>query len=168
MIVALTGFMGSGKSSSGKELAGILGYRFVDTDDYVAHKAGKSVPELLSDSEERFRALEAEAVRDVFIMSRIEGFDLVVALGGGSLMNPEIRNLVFSQSTCCYLKTSMEILRERLRSCTDRPLLQTENPDTLFEERRSAYEQAPLTVTTDNRTPFEVASEILRSLANAH
>lgn len=156
--------MGSGKSSAGKGLAELLGCRFIDLDEYIVHKAGKSIPDIFAEDPLRFRALEAEAVRDVFIMSRIEGFNVVLALGGGSLLNPETRALVFSQSSCCYLKATMETLRKRLQGSTDRPLLQHGDLDTLFEERRSAYELAPLTVTTDNRTPSEIASEILSRL----
>lgn len=163
MIVTLTGFMGSGKSSTGRELAGLTGYRFTDLDEYISHKAGKTIPQLLSESEERFRALEAEAVRDIFIMSRIEGFDVVLALGGGSLMNPEIQTLVQSRSTLVYLRTGIETLVCRLEgSEKDRPLLKKCAVADLMEQRLSGYGLASVIVDTDGKSPAQVAGEIYR------
>lgn len=161
MIVTLTGFMGSGKSSTGRELAGLTGYRFTDLDEYISHKAGKTIPQLLSESKERFRALEAEAVRDIFIMSRIEGFDVVLALGGGSLMNPEIQTLVQSRSTLIYLRTGIETLVCRLEGLEkDRPLLKKCAVADLMEQRLSGYGLASVIVDTDGKSPAQVAGEI--------
>ena len=162
MIVTLTGFMGTGKSSTGRELAGMLGCRFTDLDEYISHKAGKTIPELFEDSEERVRALEAEAVRDIFIMSRIEGFDVVLALGGGSLMNPEIQTLVKGKSTLVCLTADSQTIMERLHSSeTERPLLKKDSIASLMEQRRPGYELASVFVNTDGKTAVEVAKEIL-------
>lgn len=165
MIVALTGFMGAGKSSTGKELSRILGCRFTDLDEYITHKAGKSISELFSEGEERFRALEAEAVRDVFIMSRIEGFDLVVALGGGSLINPEILSLVTRESTLVWLIASNETLKKRLEGTErQRPLLEKSNIDFLFGQRIPGYEKSVIRLDTEDKTPAEAAEEIANLL----
>ena len=164
MVVALTGFMGSGKSSAGELLAGLLGWRFTDLDAYIVHKAGKDIPAIFTEGEERFRALEAEAVRDVVIMSEIEGFDVVLALGGGSLMNPETRKLIASHSRCFYLETSLEILKERLSDTDGRPALEGSSLEELFERRRPGYETARFKVFTDPLTPEQTAQEIFRQL----
>ena len=165
MVITLTGFMGCGKSSVGEELARLLSFRFCDLDAYIVHKAGKDIPAIFAENPERFRALEAEAVRDNIIMSEIEGFDLVLALGGGALMNPEVEKLVLGHSRCVYLETSLEALQERLEGCCDRPLLGTKSIADLFEERRPGYEKAGLKVGTDGRTPGQVAQDIFRLLA---
>lgn len=161
MIVALTGFMGSGKSEAGKELSLLLGYRFVDLDRYIEHKTGQSVAELFAGEEDRFRALEAEAARDNFIMSRIEGFDLVISLGGGALMNPEILNLVTKESCLVWLKATPDTLSTRLEGTErERPLLAKAGIAELMEQRMPGYMSARFSIDTDGKTPGQTAQEI--------
>ena len=149
MIVSLTGYMGSGKSSTGSELAGLLGWEFIDLDEYIEGKIGRSVGEIIAqDGETRFRAVEAEALRDVVIMHRLTGENLVLALGGGTIMTPSVRRLILEDTLCVYLKTSFGHLKKRLSEVRWGP------------ERQSVYEKAALTVVTDGKTPHEVAEEI--------
>ena len=69
MIVSITGFMGSGKSSVGAELATLLGFEFIDLDCYIEEKIGLSIKDIFEmQGEEGFRAIEAEALRDVVVM----------------------------------------------------------------------------------------------------
>ena len=77
--------MGSGKSSVGRELASLTGLLFIDLDEYIEHKTGQSIPGIIADGEDRFRAIEAEAFRDIFIMREIRNESAVVALGGGTV-----------------------------------------------------------------------------------
>lgn len=161
MTVALTGFMGSGKSSVGKELSALLGCPFFDLDEYIVHKAGESIPEIFRDSEDRFRALEAEALRDIVIMREILHEDGVVALGGGTILNPELRILLETRTRCVYLSTTAETIRQRLGSeCAGRPLFDGNTLESLMEERRPLYEQSALAVSTDGKTPAQIAEEI--------
>lgn len=141
--------MGSGKSSTGSELAGLLGWEFIDLDAYIEGKIGRSVGEIIAqDGETRFRAVEAEALRDVVIMHQLTGENLVLALGGGTIMTTSVRRLILEDTLCVYLKTSFEQLRERLSEGRWGP------------ERQPVYEMAALTVVTDRKTPHEVAEEI--------
>ena len=149
MIVSLTGYMGSGKSSTGSELAGLLGWEFIDLDGYIEGKIGRSVGEIIAqDGETRFRAVEAEALRDVVIMHQLTGENLVLALGGGTIMTTSVRRLILEDTLCVYLKTSFGQLQKRLGEGRWGP------------ERQPVYEMAALTVVTDGKTPQEVAQEI--------
>ena len=147
--------MGSGKSTAGSILAALLGWEFIDLDSYIEGKIGRS-PELIiaQDGETRFRAIEAEALRDVLVMHQLTGENLILALGGGTIMTRPLRRLILEQTCCVYLKTSEEELRER------RP----EGGRRWDPERLPVYEQAALTVITDGKTPQEVAEEIRAKL----
>ena len=141
--------MGSGKSSTGSELAGLFGWEFIDLDSYIEGKIGRSVGEIIAqDGETRFRAVEAEALRDVVIMHQLTGENLVLALGGGTIMTTSVRRLILEDTRCVYLKTSFEQLHKRLSEGRWGP------------ERQPVYEMAALTVVTDGKTPHEVAEEI--------
>ena len=149
MIVSLTGYMGSGKSSTGLALAGLLGWEFIDLDRYIEGKIGRSPEQIIAqDGETRFRAVEAEALRDVVIMHQLTGENLVLALGGGTIMTTSVRHLILKDTLCVYLRTSDEELRKRLGEGRWDP------------QRRQVYELAALTVVTDGKTPQEVAQEI--------
>ena len=141
--------MGSGKSSTGSELAGLFGWEFIDLDSYIEGKIGRSVSEIIAqDGETRFRAVEAEALRDVVIMHQLTGGHLVLALGGGTIMTTSVRRLILEDTLCVYLKTSFGQLQKRLSEGRWGP------------ERQPVYEMAALTVVTDGKTPQEVAQEI--------
>ena len=141
--------MGSGKSSTGLALAGLLGWEFIDLDRYIEGKIGRSPEQIIAqDGETRFRAVEAEALRDVVIMHQLTGENLVLALGGGTIMTTSVRHLILKDTLCVYLRTSDEELRKRLGEGRWDP------------QRRQVYELAALTVVTDGKTPQEVAQEI--------
>lgn len=167
MIVSLTGFMGSGKSTAGRELASLLGCRFVDLDRYIEDKKGESIQEVFdSEGELAFRAIEAEAVRDIVIMHDLNGEDIVLSLGGGTLTTAPIRQLLFSKSVCVYLKASPELLLKRIRDGHPRPLASLEDKELLdrLESRTPFYSQAPLIVETDGKTAGRIADEIRQKL----
>ena len=151
MILTLTGYMGSGKSTTGLALAGLLGWEFIDLDSYIEGKIGRSPERIIAqDGETRFRAMEAEALRDVLIMHQLTGEDLVLALGGGTIMTTSVRHLILEDTLCVYLRTSDEELRKRRTEGRWNP------------ERQPVYEMAALTVVTDGKTPQEVA-ELIRA-----
>lgn len=161
MVVTLAGFMGSGKSSVGRELATLLGCPFSDLDEYIVHKAGESIPDIFKDSEDRFRALEAEALRDLVIMSEVRGEDAVIALGGGTVLNPELRILLENRTKEVYLRTEASTIRERLEADgAGRPLFDASSVESMLEERKPLYERAAIVVSTDEKTPLQIAREI--------
>ena len=158
MIISLTGYMGSGKSSVGKILSGMLGFKFTDLDEYITHKKGMPVSDIIvQEGENTFRALEAECVRDVIIMSRLTGENMVLSLGGGTLTIGSVRDFILENTYCVYLKADYETLVSRIgKGTASRPLFGQK----AYEERLGIYQLAEKTIDTEGKTPEIVAEEI--------
>lgn len=140
--IVLTGFMGSGKSSVGRRLAVMTGHRFVDTDERVSSRAGKSITAIFADDGEPcFRRLESEALAEL-----VDARGLIVATGGGIVTSEENCATLHRIGAVAWLDADPDILFERVSRNRRRPLLQTENPratfDTLLESRRPVYAAA--------------------------
>ena len=182
--------MGCGKSSVGRELSKLLCCRFIDLDDVIVERAGRSIPEIFAqDGEKVFRQMELEALQYVIENSMPEysrgplplrdhdniyrtpseerSQDVVVALGGGAVMTKECAEIVKEQTTCIYLKASIETLLEHLEGQTDnRPLLNSPNRIAeLMEMRAETYEKtAHVVIDTDGKSIEAIASEIISIL----
>ena len=160
----LVGMMGSGKSTAGRHLADLLGYRFLDADTSIEQVAGRSIPDLFaSEGESGFRALEAAVLNQI-----ASWHSLVVATGGGVVTRPENWGQLH-QGVVIWLDAPDALLLERLSSDpTPRPLLQADDPAarlaTLLAERRPLYAQADLHIRQDGRPADQVASQILEAL----
>lgn len=162
--IYLTGFMGAGKSAVGKELARLLRRPFIDLDLSIANAAGSSVASLFARrGEEAFRALERKALLRA---ARRPG--VVVALGGGALLDPRNRAVV-KKGLLVNLSCSRAELVRRLRPVrAARPLLAGGALETrvgrLLVERRDAYAGADLIVSTTRNSPKAAAMLIARRL----
>lgn len=160
MIVTLTGYMGSGKSSTGIQLASLLRCVFVDLDSYIEDKVGKSIADIFAcEGEKAFRAMEAEALRDIVVMHSLTGSSVVIALGGGTLMTHALQDLIFGETFCIWLRADVQLLLRRVGSGQGRPLADSRFEQRL-KERESVYSRAAMTVDTDELTPFQVAQLI--------
>ena len=163
MMITLTGFMGSGKTTVGKVLADFLGCPFYDLDELIVKKAGKSIPEIFAqDGEAVFRQLEARLLRQM--LEKYTENTVVLALGGGAVMDSASAALLHEKTVCIYLRATLETLLERLSGETDgRPLAD----DTLaarLAAREPIYEEtAHVVIDTDGLSPDEVADEIIIS-----
>ncbi|MCQ9132553.1 MULTISPECIES: shikimate kinase [Streptomyces] len=161
--VVLVGPMGVGKSTVGQLLAERLGVAYRDTDDDIVAEAGRSIAEVFVDEgEDAFRAMEKQAVRRA-----LAEHDGVLALGGGSILDPDTRDLLAGQRVL-YLAMDVEEAVKRTGLNAARPLLAV-NPRKqwreLMEARRPLYEGvATAVVTTDGRTPEEVSQAALDAL----
>lgn len=165
MTISLTGFMGCGKSSAGRELAARLGARLVDLDAEIVARAGRTIPELFRDGEAAFRAVELDTLRAVLDEADAAGGRTVLALGGGTLTLPEAQELVFSRTECVYLRTRLETIRQRLGAAdASRPLFR--DAETLYARREPIYARADCIVDTDGRDPTGVAEEIIYRMSS--
>ena len=162
-MITLTGFMGSGKTTVGKVLADFLGCPFMDLDDLIVKKAGKSIPEIFAqDGEPAFRQLEARLLRQT--VEKYTENTVVLALGGGAVTAPASASLLHEKTVCIYLRATLETLRARLEGETaGRPLADASLADRLAA-REPLYEQtAHVIIDTDGLSPDEVADEIIIS-----
>ena len=132
MIISLIGFMGCGKSSVGRELSQLLCCPFIDLDNFIEERDGRTIAEIFATKGEAgFRQLESQALQDICHPEIPDHPDqsevtphLVLALGGGTVMTPQCAELVCAHTHCIYLRASLDTLYERLSSDTStRPLL---------------------------------------------
>lgn len=186
--IALTGFMGAGKSSVGLLLAARIGWRFFDADRQIESEIGLTISDIFRrHGEAFFRASEAEIIGKLSSESRT-----ILALGGGALETPSTLSLLLGSPATCiiFLDAPSETLLERCRqqqasasseradasetagleSAVVRPLLaELQNDPGRFEQKLAArlpqYRKAHLTVSTANATTEEVADQILSRIA---
>lgn len=164
--VALIGFMGAGKTATGKALAARLGLEFIEMDDLIAEAAGKPIPDIFRDSGEiGFREVEIEVTRQA-----AQGTGRVIACGGGAVLNKINIDRLRETSRTVYLTASPSaVLRRTTADPTERPLLKVDDPKQrireLTAERRPFYERAAdITVNTSRLTPEGVVEEIIHAL----
>jgi shikimate kinase len=154
--VILTGFMGTGKSAVGQLVAAQLNRPFVDTDEFIVKGAGKPIAEIFAkDGEEAFRYMERRVCR-FFAGQR----GLVVATGGGMLVDPGNLSVMVASGTVICLNASTDTIRQRLAGQTGRPLF-SGDWEALLEKRRAAYEAMPNQINTDGKTSEQVAKEVI-------
>ena len=163
MMITLTGFMGSGKTTVGKVLADFLGCPFMDLDDLVVKKAGKSIPDIFAqDGEPAFRELEARLLRQT--VAKYAESAAVLALGGGAVLAPASAALLHEKTVCIYLRASLDTLMARLAGETaGRPLADASVAARLASREPIYEETAHVIIDTDGLSPDEVADEIIIS-----
>lgn len=163
--IVLIGFMGSGKSCLGHELAEKYGYSFLDTDAYIEQRESSRISDIFQDKgEEYFRRLETEVLSELIMNTE----HAVISTGGGMPLRRENVRLLRRLGQVFYLQTGEEELWKRLKGCTNRPLLNCENPQgriqSLLAERNPLYEQAAhRRIVTDGKQPAELAEEIYQA-----
>ncbi len=133
----LIGMMGSGKSSTGKALSLILGWEFIDIDCEISNTHNLTINELFSKGEQCFRELEYAELK-----KHISKENIIIAVGGGAVTYEESFKLLSSKN-CIYLKTSTQVLAERLEGDSSRPLLKENNKhqiiEKIFNQREELY-----------------------------
>jgi len=160
--IVLIGFMGTGKSTVGKRLAQSLEWDFFDTDSVIGEVTSLSVTEIFKRyGETRFRSEER------IVVARLSQQDqLVIATGGGTVVNPLNLEALARNGIIVGLHASMEAILSRIGHKNDRPLLKgtKEAIEKLWSERQECYAQADFTVDTSQKDIDEVVSEILARL----
>lgn len=165
--IILIGFMGTGKSTVGRILAGKLGLDFVDSDRQIEKEQGMTIPDLFRErGEAAFRAIETDTLKRLLREGR-----RVIATGGGAVLAAENREAMRAGGTVVALKASPETIIRRVGESGDRPLLAgdvADNVKRLHEQRKTAYDFADLSVATDGLTADEVAERILDYMAKGN
>jgi shikimate kinase len=159
--IILTGFMGTGKSTVGEILALKLGYDFVDLDRCIVEREGSSINDIfLKKGESYFREIERDE-----LLSLLEKENQVVSTGGGVVIFPENRLVMRRSGIVINLLAQPDILLQRLRDETERPLLQgaknLEMIKKMLSERENWYADADIQIDTSEKNVEDVVREIL-------
>ncbi|RFC35058.1 MAG: shikimate kinase [Candidatus Nitrotoga sp. SPKER] len=139
--IFLVGMMGAGKTTVGKLLAQQLGKNFVDSDEEIQQRTGVTIPHIFDvEGEAGFRQREASVIQDLVLLDNI-----VLATGGGTVLNENSRVALCCNGIVVYLKSTIHDLWQRTRHDRNRPLLQTADPHTklknMYEQRDPLYTQ---------------------------
>lgn len=159
--IILVGFMGTGKTVVGKALAEALGFQYLDTDDLIVEMADKTIPEIFSqEGEAQFRDYETEAIRKVCKLR-----DHVIATGGGAVLRDENVALMKKAGKMICLAATPEIIYDRVKTDTYRPLLQVGDPMASIKEllalRKAFYDLANVRIDTSKLSIAQVVHKIL-------
>lgn len=174
-IIFLCGFMGTGKTTIGQKLAAELEAAFLDLDDRIIERAGKSIPEIFeAGGEGRFRTVERQALMEV-----CRSFKGVVALGGGSLQNQHLLDHLKLNGLLIFIETPFPIIIDRIYQDTNRPLLLDEDGNVkdrealeeelrfLYDDRLPLYRQAAISMQMeDGDTPGEQVETLIKKIRN--
>jgi shikimate kinase len=163
--IFLIGPMGSGKTAVGKTLAKALQLSFIDSDAEIERRTGVDIAFIFEkEGEPGFRQRERDVIADLTCRT-----DIVLATGGGAVVNDDNRRHLAERGCVVYLETSVNQQLERTRHGKHRPLLVTEDPrsrlEELFVAREPLYREiADISVHTDGRRVQLLAEEVIRLL----
>jgi shikimate kinase len=162
--IALTGFMGTGKTAVGRELSRLLNIRLIDIDTEIEKSQKMTINEIFKQfGEPRFREIETEMIKKVS-----ENNNIIISTGGGAILRQENVDALRKNGTIICLMATPETVLKRTSNNSDRPLLQVENPlkriKELLDFRRPYYEKADIMIDTEGKTPLQIAEEIIRLL----
>ena len=163
--VVLVGMMGAGKTSVGKRLAARLGLPFIDADDEIEAGARMTIPEIFDKfGEPYFRDGERRVIARL-----LEGGPCVLSTGGGAYMNASTRERIAEAGVSIWLKPDFDVLLRRVRKRSNRPLLQTPDPEgtlrRLLDDRSPTYALADITIESHDGPHEVVVEQILNALA---
>jgi shikimate kinase len=159
--LVLTGFMGTGKTSAGTLVAEKLGRQFLDMDAMIEHRTGLTIPRIFAEaSEPVFRAMERGISCELALQN-----NLVIATGGGALLDEFNYNVLAKTGFIICLTASPETIEERLRGSDARPLAGRWRE--LLAERTPVYAVMPNQLDTSDKSIEQIAGEILLLCQNA-
>lgn len=159
--ITLIGMMGSGKTTTAKELSKILPeFKLVDIDDEIEKSSGKKISEIfLKYGEAHFRELETNKIKQF-----IQNDHQIISAGGGAFENPDNRRRLLENSFVFFLKASPHTIYDRIKAESHRPLLKknfsVEKIANILSLREKNYQKANYTIETDKKTPQDIAKEM--------
>ena len=158
--VVLIGMAGVGKSTVGLSLSEALGFNFIDLDDYILKKDGKTVQQIIDDEgEEALLQLEKQRMYEIDLTHK------VVAPGGSIIYHPDLMEYLRQCSTVIYLDDSFENIEERLTNMLTRGIVGLGNKSLrqIYNERRALYSRyADITLNCQGKSQDQLAKEILK------
>ena len=157
----LTGMMGVGKSTVGKELSKKLGYKFIDMDNLIEKKENMTITKIFRvKGENYFRKIEENLT-----LNTLKDKKVVISLGGGAFLNPRIRKEVLKTTISFWLNVSIKSLLLRVSRNKKRPLIEgnyKKKMTDIYSKRKDTYKLANYKIDCDNLKKFEVAKKILK------
>ena len=164
--IVLVGIMGAGKSTVGKILADRLGMQFIDADQEIERAAGCTITDFF----EKYGEVEFRKGEERVISRILAGEPCVLATGGGAFMSEATRLLIKKMATSVWLRVSFEVLAKRLEKRSDRPLLQTTDPQqtlkALIKKRYPIYNDADFIVDAENDGVDITVSKVVECLGD--
>jgi len=162
----LTGFMGTGKTEVGKELSRLLDMKLIDVDTEIEKSRKLTINDIFKKfGEPRFREIETEMIKNLS-----EKKNIIISTGGGAVLKQENMNALRKNGVIVCLTASPETILKRTSRNNDRPLLQVENPLKKIKEllnfRKPFYEKADIIINTNDKTPLQIAEEIIDEIGN--
>ena len=168
--IALIGFMGSGKTTVGSKLIKMYhDFKLIDTDSEIEKRSGRSISEIFAtDGEQAFRQMEIDLLKSI---SENDTNKYVLSTGGGMPINKECGKILVENTFVVYLYADVDILYERLKYDTERPLLQKgdkrEIIASLYSARHDIYKsEADMVVDTSNITVENAVMTIMEAFRN--
>jgi shikimate kinase len=162
----LTGFMGTGKTEVGRELARLLTMKLIDIDTEIVKSVKMSINQIFEQfGEQTFRKMETEMIEKV---SREK--NILISTGGGAVLRQENMDALKKTGMVICLMATPETILRRTSGNSERPLLQVEKPlekiNELLNFRKPYYEKADMIIDTEHKTPLQIAEEIIEKVRN--
>jgi len=166
MNIILTGFMGTGKTLIGKMLSERLSYKYIDIDTIIEEREKMPIVDIFKEKGEGyFRNVESNIIRETISQANKS----VISVGGGAVLRKMNVDVMKKNGIIVLLAATPEVIYERLKCDTTRPLLKVNNPKekivSLLSTRNAYYyDSCNLIVSTNNRTPEDIVEEIILKL----
>jgi shikimate kinase len=165
--IVLTGFMGTGKTEVGRELARLLDTKLIDVDAEIERSLKMTINEIFKQfAEPGFREIETGVIKKIS-----ENKNIIISTGGGAVLKQENMDIFRKNGIIVCLTAAPETILKRTSNNTERPLLQVENPlgkiKELLSYRKPFYEKADVIIDTEGKTPLQIAEEIIEKIRNS-
>ncbi len=160
--IVLTGFMCTGKSTIGRVISKKMGFRFVDSDDYIVEKTKMPISEIFEKyGESEFRKIEKECIKEISLLK-----NCVIATGGGVVLDPENVENLKKNGVVFNLNAKAETILLRVGAIKKRPLIKDSSPEEIkqrMENRQPFYDNNHFKIDIDNKGPMQIAAVIIKS-----
>lgn len=165
--IVLIGMMGSGKTHFGRLLGQRLGLKFYDSDSLIEEKAGCSVRDIFELwGEAKFREVEASTIQDY-----LQKGPLVLATGGGAIMNPDTADGIFTNAHSVWVNADIRTILSRVLKNKNRPLLQVDNPKAVLHDlmrvRQPIYEKARFIIDSSSKDTQKTLEQLISEIYSA-